>query len=120
MRIDVRLSLGDRVYQHSVTGFPSARSVARLAADAAAAAIQQALPEGHRLAAEDVVEMRLPGTSEAVLVSTVVLATQREETPYYGIALVRRGDPHRAAVASVLSAINRPLERLLEAPASTH
>ncbi len=120
MRIDVRLSLGDRVYQHSVTGFPSARSVARLAADAAAAAIQQALPEGHRLAAEDVVEMRLPGTSEAVLVSTIVLATQREETPYYGIALVRRGDPHRAAVASVLSAINRPLERLLEAPASTH
>ncbi len=66
-----------------------------------------------RIYVNDVREVRTPG-SETLMVATVVLATPREVSRYYGLAPVRRGDTHRAAAASVLSALNRPLGLLLD------
>ncbi|MEI6916547.1 MAG: hypothetical protein WCL39_15535, partial [Armatimonadota bacterium] len=106
--IRVKLSLGDVIYESHMSGFSSSRSVIRLAAETCASAVRSALPKECQVAIEDSSEFTLPG-GEDVIVSTVVLATQTETTVTHGLAAVAAGDIYRAAVASVLSALNRPL-----------
>lgn len=111
-QVEIRLALGGVSFEHGRKGFPGAASLARLAADTCACAIQQALPEGWRVAVDDVRQLVTPG-AETLIVSTVVVACGREIVTCHGIAPVRRGDLHRAAAASVLSATNRVIARAL-------
>lgn len=102
----------ETTYQHELGGLSALRSSIRLAADVCAGALQQALPEGYRVAVEDVSEFTLPGQS-VIVVATVLLATARDVTPCYGVAAVKRGDALRAAASSVLAALNRPLSQII-------
>lgn len=113
--VEVRLLLGSQVFENSTGGHSSIRSTARIVAEACAGAAEQALPGDFKLAVEDVTEFRLPD-STSVLITTVLLASPRDVTPYYGLAVVRRGDLYRAAASSVLAAINRPFARLAVYP----
>ncbi|MCC6483916.1 MAG: GGDEF domain-containing protein [Armatimonadetes bacterium] len=107
----VTLTRGEDVYRHQLSGLGTLRSSLRLAADVCAGAVQQALPEGHHVAVEDVSEFTLPDKS-VVIIATALLASAREILPCYGVAVVRRNDTHRAAAASVLAALNRPISRI--------
>ncbi len=114
--VEVRLSYAGRGYSHTLRGFGGLGSLVRLAADACAASAEQCLPAGYRVAVEDVREFR-PPNAETLMISTVAVVTPRESSIYYGVAAVRKGDAYRAAAASVLSALNRPLGLILSASA---
>lgn len=116
--VEVRLSYAGRAFSKTLQGFAGLGSLVRLAADACAASAQECLPAGYRIAVEDVREFRAPN-AETLMISTVAIATPREASVYYGVAAVRRGDAYRAAAASVLSALNRPLGLILSASAGT-
>lgn len=111
MRVDVRLSCGGQTHEGSASGHSALSSAPRLAAEACVRAIASTLPSDVRVALDDLTELHLTNSLVAVI-STVALATPRETTRYYGLAVVRRGDAHRSAAASVLSALNRPIEKL--------
>jgi len=116
--VEVRLSYGGREFSRTLKGLAGLGSLVRLAADACAASAGECLPAGYRIAVEDVREFR-PPNSETLMISSVAIATPREVSLYYGVAAVRRGDPYRAAAASVLSALNRPLGLILSGPSGT-
>lgn len=111
VEISVTLSREAQQFHQTLAGHTYRRNSMRLAADACAAAAEGAIQSGHRLAVEEVSEYRF-SESESAIITTVLLSSGRDVTPYYGIAAVRRGDVYRAAVASVLSAINRPIAKL--------
>lgn len=111
--VEIVLSLAGRTFRQTLSGFPGIAPLMRLSAEVCAAAAQQCLAGDERLAVEDIREFQTPG-SEPLMLATVVLASPREASRYYGLAPVRKGDTHRAAAASVLSALNRPLGLLLD------
>ncbi|BCW99354.1 MAG: hypothetical protein KatS3mg024_2181 [Armatimonadota bacterium] len=116
--VEVRLSYAGRAFSKTLQRFAGLGSLVRLAADACAASAQECLPAGYRIAVEDVREFRAPN-AETLMISTVAIATPREASVYYGVAAVRRGDAYRAAAASVLSALNRPLGLILSESAGS-
>lgn len=112
-RVEVRLGWGDATYSSSGVGLSPGQTAVRIAAEACAQALEQIAGPEYRIGIDSIDEIRLARDTTA-LVSTVVVATAREASYYYGIAIVRRSDAYRAAVASVLSATNRFMSRAAE------
>lgn len=107
---EVTLALGSREFKSETSGHASGAGASlRLVAEAAAEAVGQSLPPGTNVVVESVTTHQVGTEDEIVSVATNLFGP-RLNVRHIGSAFVRRGDPHRAAVAAMLSSVNRVLE----------
>ncbi|MBX5463938.1 MAG: hypothetical protein IRZ26_00070 [Clostridia bacterium] len=96
-------------FKGSAEGAHSGRGMLRVAAEAALAALNQAVDPQVRFFLEEAAETAIAG--RRVILVLVILRTSRNEEPLVGSALLA-ADPVRAAVNATLSACNRRLGRV--------
>ncbi len=110
VKASVVLSDGEREFKADTNGFSAGGGASlRVVAEAAAKAACESLEPGHVVAVEGVTVHRVGTEDEVVSVATTFIGP-RINVRHVGSALVRRGDPHRTAVAALLNSINRLLE----------
>jgi hypothetical protein len=104
--VTVSLAFGEENFSHSASGYSIGRNVLRLVAEATAGAVGKYLAPGHGVIVDDVVSYALAEDQQVVTVSAVYV-TPKDSEQHVGTAVVRRGEPYRAAASAVLNAVNR-------------
>ncbi len=105
----VTLSLGEREYTHAASGYSTGgRSLLRLVAEATASSVSKSLSPGHGVTIDDVTTFRTGDDRDVVSVIATFI-TPRSTNTTAGSAVVRHSDPHRAAAAALLAAVNRQI-----------
>ena len=104
--ISVTLGFGGNSITHQASGYAVGKNVLRLVAEATAGAIGKHLEPGHGVVVDDVAPISIAPDQQAVTVWTVYV-TPAKSSEHIGSAIVRRGEPYRAAAAAVLDAVNR-------------
>jgi hypothetical protein len=108
--IDVEINQNGRKFSHNVSGYTVAgRNALRLAAEAAAGAVSKSMEAGYGVVVDQVFTFE-PARDQQVVSVTAIFVTPQNNISHVGSALVRRGDIYRAAVAALLSAVNRLVE----------
>lgn len=106
--VTVSLAAGDEKLHHTATGYAIGRNILRLVAEATAGAVGKSLAPGYGVVLDEVVSYAVT-EDQQVVTASVVFVTPKESLEQVGSAVVRRGDPYRAAAAAVLNAVNRML-----------
>ncbi len=110
VKASVVLSRGDEDHQGEAEGYSSGGGASlRIVAEAAAKAACESLESGCAIVVEGVTTHRVGTEDEVVSVATTFIGP-RLNVRHVGSAFVRRGDPHRTAVAALLASVNRLLE----------
>lgn len=109
----VGLGFHDRVFSGEAEGAATSSSIHRCVAMATVRAVESAIG-GHARFEVDYVEMTPTGRDQTA-VTVVTMVTGRGSERLTGASLVRE-DVRQAVIRSVLSAVNRRLNRLLDAP----
>jgi IMP dehydrogenase len=113
---EVTLARGEDEFTHPASGYSiGGRSTLRIVAEAAAGSAAKSLETGHGVIVDDVFITQATEERQIVTVIATFIAPSGT-TSHAGSAVVRRSDPYRAAVAALLSAINRKMVAAPQAP----
>ncbi len=104
--VSVSLKFGETSVTHEASGYAVGRNVLRLVAEAAAGALGKHLEPGHGVVVDDVATISISPEQQAVT-AWILYVTPASSSEHIGSAIIRRGEPYRAAAAAVLNAVNR-------------